>query len=496
MKPIPQVAESHLFTMFGKDILFNVETMLFYEVTPVVRDIFQLMSQSASLNPREVLKSRHDETEIKQAVSYLIQEKFLNIDPAHLSRPRPTLKKRRGMRHLELMVTHDCNMRCRYCYGAPGEDQWSDAPYLYGATTKGMTLKTAKKGVDFLVSASGRQKELSVTFFGGEPLLEFSLIKKIVPYIRKREAETGKKISLSLSTNGLLLKKEVVDFLVKNKVGCQISIDGPGEIHDQTRCLPDGRGSYEKILPGIKRLISVRRGRVPARSTVSHNRADLLKVVEHLLSLGFGSVHMEPAIGGSGALMVSQEDVDLMKEQNEAVALFLVKNVKRNRFFNYTNLVRFIRQTRVVRERLAHHCGAARTYFALSQEGAFYPCHRFVGMAPYRMGDLHDGIDLSLQERILDLTVDDRPVCRDCWARYLCGGGCWKHAVDINGCLEIPDNDLSCELIRHQIECAMAINSELGVEDKDILSELYEDAAEPYLVPEKKEDLNVTAEDG
>jgi len=205
MKPIPQVAESHIFTMFGKDILFNVETMLFYEVTPVVRDIFQLMSQSGSLNPREVLKSRHNETEIKQAVSYLIQEKFLNIDPAHLLNPRPTLKKRRGMRHLELMVTHDCNMRCRYCYGAPGEDQWSDAPCLYGATTKGMTLEKAKKGADFLVSASDRQKELSVTFFGGEPLFEFSLIRKIVPYIRKKEAESGKKISLSLSTNGLLL---------------------------------------------------------------------------------------------------------------------------------------------------------------------------------------------------------------------------------------------------------------------------------------------------
>jgi uncharacterized protein len=219
-------------------------------------------------------------------------------------------------------------------------------------------------------------------------------------------------------------------------------------------------------------------------------------VVEHILSSGFGSVHIEPAIGESGELMVSGEDIELMKKQNEAVALFLVKNIKNNRFFNYTNLVRFIRQTRVVRERLAHYCGAARTYFALSQDGAFYPCHRFVGMAEYKMGDLEEGMDLSLQRKVLDLTVDNRPVCRDCWARYLCGGGCWKHAVDMNGCLEVPDSEFSCELIRHQIECAMAVNSELGVEDKDILSELYEDAAEPYLVPERAENGNVKAKDG
>lgn len=496
MNPEYQIAEFHVFRMFQKNILFNVDTMLFYEVTPIVYDLVTLLSDTANDDPIGFLTGQYQEEDIGNAVQYLIKEGFLRENPSGNTEKKPVLKKRRGIRHLELMVTHDCNMRCRYCYGSLGMEQWENAPYLYGATTKGMTLETAKKGVDFLVLASGRQKQLSVTFFGGEPLLEFSLIKKTVPYIRKREAETGKKINLSLSTNGLLLNKKVVDFLVKNRVGCQISIDGPKEIHDQARCLPNGKGSYDKILPGIKRLVSARRGKVPARSTVSHNHADLPKVVEHLLSSGFGSVHIEPAIGASGESMVSGEDIDLMKKQNEAVALFLVENLKNNRFFNYTNLVRFIRQTRVVRERLAHYCGAARTYFALSQDGAFYPCHRFVGMAEYKMGDIDEGMDLTLQRKVLNLTVDNRPVCRDCWARYLCGGGCWKHAVDMNGCLEVPDNEFSCELIRHQIECAMAINSELGVKDKDILSELYEDAAEPYLVPEKAEDSNVTAENG
>jgi uncharacterized protein len=249
--------------------------------------------------------------------------------------------------------------------------------------------------------------------------------------------------------------------------------------------MPTGKGSYERILPGIKRLIAARPGRVPARVTVAHGNVDLPAAVEHLLKLGFGSVHIEPAIGSSGALTVSREDVEAMKKQNEELALFLVRSVRRNRYFNYTNLVKFIRQTRVVRDRLAHYCGAGRTYFALSQDGYFYPCHRFVGLEEYRMGSVDSGMDTTLQKKILDLTVDCRPKCKDCWARYLCGGGCWKHAVDMNGCLEVPDNDFSCEIIRHEIECAMAINSELKVEDKDILSDLYEKDAEPYLVADK-----------
>jgi len=474
--------------MFQKNILFNVETMLFYEVTPLVYDLVSLIADPTNTDPLQFLKTTYTEEDIKNAAVYLMQEGFLKEGTgATTPRKKPVLKKRRGIRHLELMVTHACSMRCRYCYGSLGQEEWQTAPYLYGADAGSMSFKTAKEGVDFLFETSGRQKNLSVIFFGGEPLLAFDLIEKIVPYVRQREAETGKKVDFSLSTNGLRLSEQVVDFLRKNKVGCQVSIDGPKEIHDKNRRLADGKGSFDYILPGIKRLISIRPGKVPARATVSHTLVNLPAVVKYLLSLGFGSVHIEPVIGGNDNLSVSQEDIETIKRQNETIALFLVESVKNNRFFNYTNLVRFIRHTRVVKERLAHYCGAGRTYFALSRDGVFYPCHRFVGLDEYRMGDVQAGIDQRFQQKILDLTVDNRPVCRECWARYLCGGGCWKHAVDVNGGLEIPDNNLSCEITRHLIECAMAINSELKVSDTDILTQLYEETAEPYLVTEQKE---------
>lgn len=473
-------AEFHLFQRFGKSILFNVETMLFYEVTPLVCDLVSSLSTDGRRDPVKALRKKYAAVEIEEALAYLVREGFITEGP---NRPaRSPLKKWRGIRHLELMVTHACNLGCRYCYGADGPEHWKGAPHLYGARSSGMSLETARRGVDFLFQAAGAQKELSLIFFGGEPLLEVELIERLLPYVREKEKERDKKVNLSLSTNGLLLTEKVVRFLVKNRIGCQVSIDGPRAVQDANRCLPDGGGSYDLILPGIRRLIAARKGKVPSRVTVAHGHIEMPEILEHLLSLGFDSVHMEPAIGTLPGISITREDLAEIKNQIETLALFLVKSLRNDRYFNFSNLVKYIRQTRVIRERSAHYCGAARTYLALSQDGAFYPCHRFVGLENYRMGDLDGGIDLTLQKKILDLTVDNRPVCRDCWARYLCGGGCWKHAVDRNGCLQVPDKDYSCEIIRHEIECAMAVNSELKVGDEEILSDLYEKSTAPYLI--------------
>ena len=489
-------AEFHCFDRLGKRILFNVETLKAYEISDVVFDVVSLLHSPVASDPKAELTGQHPMDQIQAAVAYLIEEKFLFPDASGNDRPVPLLKKRRGIRHLELMITHDCPMRCRYCYGASGPESFEDAPYLYGSNQGKMSFETACKGVDFLFAASGPQTDLSIIFFGGEPLLAVDLMKDLIPYIREKEKDSNKKARLSLSTNGLLLSKKNIDFLTRHRIGCQVSIDGPPEIHDENRVMSDGTGSYANILPGVKRLLSARHRRTSARATIAHGAVDLPAVAEHLLKLGFGSVHLEPAIGGAAGLRITAEDAEQIKEQNEDMAHFLIKSVRNNRFFNYTNLVRYIRQTRVVRDRQAHYCGAGRTYFALSQKGDFYPCHRFVGMDAYRMGSLSEGLDLTLQRRILDLTVDNRPVCRECWARYICGGGCWKHAVDAHGDLAIPDETVSCELTRHLIECALAVNSELSVSDRDILSQLYEENTEPYLVTENEEGENGANTDG
>lgn len=477
-----RIAEHHAFERMGKRLVFHVESMRLYEVTPLVLDLLRRLGAEgdACLAP---LAERHGEAAVGSALAHLRRTSLLtDAEP----RPRPRLRSRRGIRHLELMVTHGCNLRCRYCYGAAGPDGRADAPHLYGSRTAGMTFETAKRGIDLLFDTAPPRGDLSVVFFGGEPLLALPLIERIVPYIRRRERTSGRKVRLSLSTNGLLLTERTVRFLVANRISCQISIDGPPGIHDGNRRLPGGDGSYAKILPGVRRLLAARPGKVPARATFARGGIDLPRVAEHLLGLGFGSVHAEPAIGEPDATAVTRADLEPIRRQTEAMAEFLVARVREDRPFDYTNLVRYVRGTRVVRERLAHPCGAGRTYFALAQDGALYPCHRFVGMDEYRLGDVDTGLDPRLTERILGLTVDVRPGCRDCWARHLCGGGCWKHAVDRHGTLDRPDEEVACEITRHEIECAMAVNAALGVEDRALLARMHDENAEPQFRPAER----------
>ncbi len=477
------LAEVHGFERLGKRILFDVNGLNFFEVSPLVHDLVQAYAAGEN-DPLRSLRGRYRRPALRQGMGELRRAGLLQDVDAGKQPHRPPLHKRAGIRHLELMVTHACNMRCRYCYGSDDHEGWESAEHLYGSGEAGMPWEVARQGIDFLLQASGRAEQVSVIFFGGEPLLEFALIRRVVHYAREQAEQRGKRVDFSLSTNGLGLTEEVVDFLVEQGIGCQVSIDGPELIHDINRRLASGKGSYDRVMQGVQRLLRRRPGRVPARVTVSRDQISLPEVADHLLNLGFGSVHVEPVIGACGKLDIDAADLAEMQRQTETLARYMVRRVREGRIFNFANLVRHVRQTRLVDQRLAHYCGAARSYLALAQDGAFYPCHRFVGMPEYRMGDLLQGFDDRLQKRILDLTVDNRSGCRDCWARYLCGGGCWKHAEDAHGGLERPDEATSCRLIRHQIECAMAINTELKVSDQDLLAKDYEEYAEPYRVPE------------
>ena len=456
------LAEVHLFERLGRTILFDVVSLHCYEITPIARSVVEACRRD-SAGPLDRPDPDPANSAVRVAIDQLREIGVLLPGPRPTNRQRQRLARRSGIRHLELMVTHGCNMRCRYCYGSDEREGWQDARHLYGSSEAGMSRDTARRGVDFLFEASGGFRDLSVVFFGGEPLLEFDLIRSVVAYVREREQASGKRVALSLSTNGLSLTPAVVEFLVAQNIGCQVSIDGPEAMHDRNRRLADGRGSYAHVMRGVRRLIERRPGRVPARVTVTGDDVDLPAIAEHLFGIGFGSVHVEPVVAASGPLALRVAGLQRFERQTEELAETLVRRVRSGRVYDFANLVRHVRNVHRVDQRLAHYCGAARTYLALGQDGAFYPCHRFVGMPEYRMGDLDRGFDDTLQRRILGLTVDDRPGCRDCWARYLCGGGCWKHGVDVHGDLARPDTEASCRLIRHQIECAMAVNAALKV---------------------------------
>ena len=213
--------------MFGKDILFNVETMLFYEITPLVYEMVTMLSKNNNGDPIQSLEGKYKKDDIINTLIYLGQEGFLKEGTSNVITKKPILKKRWGSDIWSLWLPMDATWAAAIATAPSGYDDWKDTPYLYGAKTAGMPFEIAKRGVDFLIENSGKQKDLSIIFFGGEPLLEFALIEKIVPYIREKEAGSGKTVNLSLSTNGLLLDEKIVDFLVKHNVGCQVSIDGP-----------------------------------------------------------------------------------------------------------------------------------------------------------------------------------------------------------------------------------------------------------------------------
>ena len=473
-----RLVETHVFRRLDGTFLFDVETLLCYEVTPAVAQVVEALQQGGA--------RRRLDRPLRGPAPRAVRPVLEHLRRAGIVRTgapgRPWLLRRSGVRHLELMVTHACTLRCRYCYGAA---IGAGSRHLYGEDDAEMPWEVAERGVEMLLRASGRAARVSLTFFGGEPLLALDLIRAIVPHARERAAAAGKALDLSLSTNGIGLSAEVVELLVANDIGCQVSIDGPPEVHDANRLTAAGAGSYALALPGIRRLLAARPGRVTARVTVARGAVRLPEVVEHLLGLGFGAVHVEPALGGCAGCGVDADDVAAVCEQNEALARLLVARVRDDRVFAYHNLVRHVRSSRVVRQRLAHHCGAARTLLAVARDGSLYPCHRFVGMAEYRMGDVWSGPDLALQRRVLGLTVDERPGCRECWARYLCGGGCWKHAVDAHGALERPDEALTCRLMRHQIECALAVNAALSVSDADVLGRGWRESVAPHLAPEE-----------
>ncbi len=472
-----QLTESHYFVALGRRLLLNVPTGLFYEVNNVVADLVQSASRNGTLSAagaRMLKKYRRED--VDEAVAYLEEEGFFVAAPPEP--PKPPLRNW-PMRTLELCITHACNLACRYCYGGkPGD---VDCALRYGAERAHMDQETALRGVDFLFKASGRLKRINVVFFGGEPFLNFELMRRVTGYCRAKEKQTGKRVNLSVVTNGTRLNEETARFVKANRIGVQISIDGPARIQDSNRPFPGGASSYETVIEGMQALRKAGVGHLPARATAAHNGLDNLGVLKHLVDLGFSSVHIEPALGDSAYGALTRRDVAKLIRQEEEVAAFFVDQIKAGHYFNYHSLVRHVRGTRVVQEKRHFFCGAGRGLVTLTSEGAFYPCHRFAGCEDFRLGSLDEGIDDTKRAPFRTLHVDSRPGCKSCWARYLCGGGCWRHAYDAHGGLEQPDEAHSCRLIRRQIELAMAVNTILSVTDRQIIDGIFEDVTLSYL---------------
>ena len=316
-----------------------------------------------------------------------------------------------------LHIAHDCNLACKYCFAGEGE---------YNGDRSLMSLEVGKKAIDFLVANSGNRVNLEVDFFGGEPLMNFQVVKEIVAYGRSLEEKHNKKFRFTLTTNGMLLNDEVMEFANKEMSNVVLSIDGRKEVHDRMRPTPNGKGSYDIIIEKFKKMAELRnQTNYYVRGTFTHNNLDFSKDVLHLADLGFKQISVEPVVSlPEEPYALRKEDLPQLFEEYDTLAKEMIKRKKEGKGFNFFHFMIDLNQGPCVAKRLSG-CGSGVEYLAVTPWGDLYPCHQFVGTEEFLMGNVFDGIkNTDIQSEFKLCNVYAKEACRNCFARFYCSGGC------------------------------------------------------------------------
>jgi uncharacterized protein len=349
----------------------------------------------------------------------------------------------REIQALCLHVAHACNLTCDYCFAGQG---------TYHGASALMSFETARRAVDFLIEASGKKRNLEVDFFGGEPLLNWDVVKKTVLYAREIEGAHGKNFRFTLTTNGVLLDDEVTDFCDREISNVVLSLDGRRETHDARRRAPSGGGSYDLIVPRLLRFAGRRRGEYYIRGTYTARNTDFTEDILHIADLGFTELAMEPVVSPPGsALGLTEAELPALFRQYELLAAEMARREKAGKPFTFYHYTLDLENGPCVYKRAAG-CGSGSEYFAVTPEGELYPCHQLVGERGFLAGDIYNGVREDFIFR--RASINKRSECRDCWAKLYCSGGCAANAYHASG-----DSDgvyaLGCELFKKRLECAV-----------------------------------------
>ncbi len=408
----------------------------------IIRKILADYPDRRDVNQEEIRECQEDIQLLKKENRLFSKDLFEPLSE-NLAMKQDTVKA------LCLHVAHTCNLNCSYCFAAQGK---------YHGERDLMSFETGKKAIDFLISHSGDRHNLEVDFFGGEPLMNWETVKEIVAYARLREKEENKHFRFTLTTNGVLIDQEVMDFCNREMDNVVLSLDGRKEVHDHFRKDYQGRGSYEKVVPLFQAFAQSRRGKsYYIRGTFTHHNTDFTKDIFHMADLGFTELSMEPVVcPPSDPYALTQEDLPVLYEQYEILAKEMKRRKKEGRPFTFYHYMLDLSHGPCIYKRIAG-CGSGTEYLAVTPKGELYPCHQFVGETAYRLGDLEKGIvNSALRDRFASCNVYARPQCRDCWARLYCSGGCAANAYhatgDIGGIYEY-----GCQLFKKRLECAIML---------------------------------------
>ncbi len=372
-----------------------------------------------------------------------------------------TFKERSGnvIKALCLHVAHTCNLNCSYCFASQGK---------YHGERALMSFEVGKRAIDFLIENSGERRNLEVDFFGGEPLMNWDVVKQIVKYARSVEKQHGKNFRFTLTTNGMLIDDEVIEFSNKEMSNVVLSLDGRREIHDATRVDYAGNGSYDRIVPKFQKLVAARGGKnYYMRGTFTHKNPDFTNDVFHMADLGFTELSMEPVVcAPDDPMALTPEDIETVKEQYEILAKEMLKREKEGRGFTFYHYMIDLTAGPCIYKRISG-CGSGTEYMAVTPWGDLYPCHQFVGEESYRLGDIWNGVtNDSLRDEFRRCNAYARPECDDCWAKLYCSGGCAANAYHASGSIRGVYKP-GCELFKKRIECAIMIKAAENAEKEN-----------------------------
>lgn len=427
------------------DLAYDIISMYKEKSTDeIVASMLSKYSEDSSIDKDEILQVIEDIKELEENGKLFTEDEYKDL--AFDFKNNNTVIKA-----LCLHVSHTCNLNCEYCFASQGK---------YHGDRALMSFEVGKRAIDFLVENSGTRKNLEVDFFGGEPLMNWEVVKQIVAYARSIEKEKNKNFRFTLTTNGVLIDDEVIDFANKEMHNVVLSLDGRKEVHDRLRKTINGKGSYDTIVPKFQEFVK-RRGDKGyyIRGTFTHNNTDFTNDIFHMADLGFTQLSMEPVVcSPDDPYALTYDDLPVVFEQYEILAKYMLEREKQGKPITFYHYMIDLTGGPCIYKRISG-CGSGTEYMAVTPWGELYPCHQFVGDPKYSLGNIYDGVtNKNVQNEFKMCNAYARPECKDCWAKLYCSGGCAANAYHATGSVT-GVYKYGCELFKKRMECAIMMKA-------------------------------------
>ena len=449
----------HKYKLNGYNMVLDVNSGALHVVDDLAYDILDFtdenMQENLSDEALEALSKKYDKNDIFETYAELYElyndgqlyakddyEKFASM---MINSP---------VKSMCLNISHDCNLRCEYCFAAKGD---------FGTGRELMPLETAKNAIDFLIEKSANRHNLEVDFFGGEPLMNFAVVKQTVEYARSIEKQYNKNFRFTITTNGLLLTDDKIDFINREMSNVVLSLDGRKEINDKLRISPNGRGSFDAIVPKYQKLVKERGDKdYYVRGTFTRNNLDFTNDVIKMAELGFDQLSIEPVVSDEKLdYSIKEADLPRVFEEYETLAREMIKRKKNGKCFNFFHFMIDMDQGPCAIKRL-RGCSCGNEYIAVTPNGDIYPCHQFVGHEQWRMGNVVENtFSDEIKTQFAKTNIYTKEKCKNCWAKFFCSGGCnansWQYEGDI-----AKSHSISCELEKKRLECALMMKAAMA----------------------------------